>query len=295
MDFEDMKSSYADDQEAASDLKNKEEFDTGSATEGKEIQKKPEKSLEAESTEEQKIELSSALHNEVLEKLGIVKKQEQDIQENSERAKHEDYLNKPGDLQSSQVKNEIDKAISENFDKIQKMVKSGLINSVQGQNLKKQVLRKAFDKLVETEKVKRASQQPSASYQTQNKNEVFEAFNKNNPNFFDSEGRKEVLSYLKSDNIALGKDELNKISDIIRTVEKTAIERYLKKVSHEKTLRDSNEIAKQKLTANAQKSSFGDKNLLRSFTREQIGKMSSAEFTKYEPYIMEQLKKGLIK
>jgi hypothetical protein len=295
MDFEDTQSSYADDQEVASDLKNKEEFDTGSVSESKEIQEKLERSMLTESTEEQKIELSSTLHNEVLEKLGIVKKQEQDIQENPERAKQEDYLNKPNDLQSSQVKNEIEKAISENFDKIQKMVKSGLINSVQGQNLKKQVLRKAFDKLVETEKIKRASQPALTLSGTQNKNEVFEAYNQNNPNFFDSDGRKEVLSYLKSDNIALGNDELNKISDIIRTVEKTAIERYLNKVSHEKTLRDSNEIAKQKLTANAQKSSFGDKNLLRSFTREQIGKMSSSEFTKYEPYIMEQLKKGLIK
>ena len=94
--------------------------------------------------------------------------------------------------------------------------------------------------------------------------------------------------------MVLGKDELSKISDIIRTVEKAAIDRYLQKVSHEKTLRDSNETAKQRLTANAQKSGFNG-NFLRTFTREQIGKMSSAEFVKYESAIMEQLKKGLIR
>jgi len=66
-------------------------------------------------------------------------------------------------------------------------------------------------------------------------------------------------------------------------------------VSHEKTLISSNEAAKQKLTANAQKTGFSDKNLSRTFTREQIGKMSSAEFAKYESSIMEQLKKGQIR
>jgi hypothetical protein len=48
------------------------------------------------------------------------------------------------------------------------------------------------------------------------------------------------------------------------------------------------------LTANAQNKGFQDKNFSRTFTREQIGKMSGAEFAKYEPLIMEHLKKGLI-
>lgn len=238
------------------------------------------------------------LHNEVLEKLGIIKKeQNQYIQEKSmqENTKQEDDLNKPSELEKSKAKIQIEKAISQDFDKIQKMVKSGLINSVQGQNLKRKVLKNAFDKLVQTEKVKRASQPASSSTQVQNKNEVFEAFSRDNPDFFNSDGRKEVLNYLKSDNISLGQNELSKISEMIRIVEKTAIDRYLQKVSHEKTLRNSNELAKQKLTANAQRSNFNDKNLSRTFTREQIGKMNSAEFTKYEPIIMEQLKKGLIK
>ena len=65
-------------------------------------------------------------------------------------------------------------------------------------------------------------------------------------------------------------------------------------ISHEKSLNDENEIAKKRLRANAQNSTFDD-NKNRVFTREQIGKMSGAEFARNEKAIMEQLKKGLIR
>ena len=72
------------------------------------------------------------------------------------------------------------------------------------------------------------------------------------------------------------------------------LERYLKEQEHEKTLNSENETAKQRLRSNAQNaSSDGDTNLV--FTREQIGKMSGAEFAKHERAIMDQLRKGLIK
>ena len=231
------------------------------------------------------------LYNEVLEKLDIVKKEQkqntQDIQEK--------FLQDKSKNEQAQAKIQVEKAIAQDFNKIQKLMQLGLINSGQGQNLKKQVLKKAFDKLVQTEKIKRTLPPALQTNQIMNKNEGFEEFSKSNPDFFTSDGRKEVLNYLKSGDVIVGKDEFSKISDIIRTVEKAAIDRYLKKVTHEKTLRSSNEVAKQRLTANAQKSSFSDKNLSGTFTREQIGRMSSDEFAKYEPAIMKQLKKGLIK
>jgi len=252
-----------------------------------------------------KNELDQNLHKEILEKLDIIKKeQNQEIQDNSmqEKQRNETYLDKIKNLEKSQTKNQIENnlkmRLSQDFEKVQKLVKAGLINSKQGQNLKKQVLKEAFDKLVQSEKIKRPlSPVPQANLPAgyQSKHEVFEEFSNKNPDFFTSDGRKEVLNYLKSGDVLVGRDELSKISDIIRTVEKAAIDRYLQKVSYEKTLRNSNEVAKKRLTANAQKSGFTDKNLLRSFTREQIGKMSSAEFAKYEPFIMDQLKKGLIK
>lgn len=227
------------------------------------------------------------LDEEILEKLDIKPKQElQDSQE------------KPKTSETTPIEAKIKQGIQQDFDKIQKLVQSGMINSVQGQNLKKQVLKKAFEKLVQTEKIKRDIDAllPQNKNKSANpaKNQTLEEFSKVNPNFFNSSGRAEVLNYLKSSDVALGQGELNKISDMVRNIEKSAIERYLQEISHEKNLQESNEAAKQKLTVNAQQPS-GSKTLSRTFTREQIGKMSPAEFSKYEKAIMSQLKKGQIK
>ncbi len=241
------------------------------------------------------------LYNEVLEKLDIVKERKQANQERfmQEKLNNEADFNNIQNLKKSQAKNQIENALASDFAKVQKLVQSGFLSSGQGQNLKKQVLKKAFDKIVQTEKIKRnlstASQLNKKENGSINSDKVFEEFSKSNPDFFNSDGRKEVLNYLKSGGADIGKEELNKISEIIRIVEKTAIDRYLQKMSHGKVLKNSNESAKQRLTANAQKAGFTDKNLSRSFTREQIGKMNGAEFAKYEPLIMEQLKKGLIR
>lgn len=239
------------------------------------------------------------LYEEVLEKLDIKPREKtQDIQDKTtqDSLKKDEVLNKLKDLEKNRTENQIKTAIQQDFDKIQKLVKSGLINSAQGQNLKRQVLKKAFDKLVQTEKIKRniaAFQEPKQNSLAV-QNQIFEEFDKSNPNFFGSAGRKEVLGYLKSGNVSLGREDLNKISEMVRIIEKSAIERYLEKMAYEKSLREANKAAKEKLTANAQNSK-GSKTLSRTFTREQIGKMSNKEFAKYEAEIMKQLKKGQIK
>lgn len=241
-------------------------------------------------------DVDKTLHKEVLEKLDIVKREQKE--NNEQDLEKETYLKKIKDLEEFQAKAKIEKSISQDFDQIQKLVKAGLINSAQGQNLKKQVLKKAFDKLVQAEKSKRnfATDIEKSNLQNQvvDKNKVFEDFSKSNPDFFTADGRKEVLDYLKSGDVVLDGSELGKISDIIRLIEKSAIDRYLQKVAHEKNLQSSNENAKQRLTANAQKSNPSGK-YSGIFTREQIGKMSPAEFSKYEKAIMEQLKKGVIR
>lgn len=112
--------------------------------------------------------------------------------------------------------------------------------------------------------------------------------------FFNRDGRADVLNYLKNSNCSLDKDEVSRISQLIENIERCAVERYLKQTAHDKTLNDENEIAKMRLRANAQNSNFDDTQT-RVFTREQIGKMSGAEFAKYEKAIMEQLRKGLIR
>ena len=238
-------------------------------------------------------------YKKVLEKLKIQPQQDagqvgQEKFTKDRDLKKETQPNQNNNFEKSQNKIQVENIVAQDFSKIENFMQLGLINSVQGQNLKQQVLKKAFGTVVENELTQQNS--PPA-YQNGNfdKTVVFGEFQKENPDFFNSDGRKEVLDYLKSDDVIIGKDELKKISSMVENLERTAIDRYLRKDAYEKNLNNSNEVAKQKLTANAQNTAFNDKRFSRTFTREQIGKMSGAEFVKYESSIMEQLKKGLIK
>ena len=174
---------------------------------------------------------------------------------------------------------------------IRNLVQSGVMTQKQGQNLMNYVTQKAFEKYTlcqQGQTPQNALQQPVAPQQAQLQG------NATTPDFFNQDGRIDVYNYLKNSNIALDQDEISKISALIENIENTAVERYLRELQHEKTLNNENETAKQRLRANAQNSgSDGVKNLV--FTREQIGKMSGAEFAKYESAIMDQLRKGLIK
>lgn len=235
-----------------------------------------------------------SLDDEILEKLDIKqRRQNQDIQD---KFVQDTSLNKRNSIDKTQVKKILENVLPQDFAKIQNFVNSGVISPDQGQYLKKQIIKKTFDKLLQNQVLKKTS--PDKIKQGENLNyaakSVINESGKINPNFFADNGRKEVLNYLKSGNIKLGDSDLEKISNIIRGVEYSAIERYLQKAAHDKNLRNANESAKQRLTANAQMSNFSN-NMTRTFTREQIGKMSPQQFMKYEPIIMAQLKKGLIK
>ena len=114
------------------------------------------------------------------------------------------------------------------------------------------------------------------------------------PEFFNRDGRIDVFDYLKSTNTDFDDDEISKISALVEKIEKSAVDRYLRQIEHEKMLNNENEAAKMRLRANAQ-NAVSDSGTNMVFTREQIGKMSGAEFAKYERAIMDQLKKGLIR
>lgn len=117
-------------------------------------------------------------------------------------------------------------------------------------------------------------------------------FNQENPGFFDKSARGDVLNYIR--NFDMDKDEISKIAKMIETLENSAIDGYLKKSAHDKTLNDENSAAKSKLTSYAQNATL-DGNNNKVFTREEIGKMSGDEFVKNEKLIMEQVRQGLIK
>lgn len=189
-------------------------------------------------------------------------------------------------IAKEQPQNTDKKFNTNNDDILNLLLNSGFINGQQGQNLLNHIIRAALDN-----RVQQMSEDKTPVF---DKNSAFKEFEKEKPDFFSQEGRSEILNYLKSEEIQFDKDELSKISKIVEQVEKSAIDRYLKKAAHEETLNKSNSEAKQRLKANAQNSNGGGKHKF-PFTREQIGKMTSAEFLKYEKDIMDQLKKGLIK
>ena len=168
---------------------------------------------------------------------------------------------------------------------IENLAKIGVLNEQQRQYCMSQLAIKTLNGLAQ------GLNNPSLQPETVN---PFEEFDKEKPDFFTGDGRADVLKYLKNSNVEVDKDEIDAISQMVEKIEQCAIEKYIKQQTHEKELNDENEIAKKKLTANAQNATSFAKNTT-AFTREQIGKMSGAEFAKYEPLIMEQLRKGQIK
>ncbi len=165
---------------------------------------------------------------------------------------------------------------------IENLVQNGVMTQEQGQNLMNYITKKAFAKYNNAKTLSNPLVQ------------AVQPTNMPTPDFFNQDGRIDVFDYLKQANVNFDDDEISKISALVEKIENSAVAKYLRAQEHEKTLNSENESAKQRLRANAQNSaSDGTKNLV--FTREQIGKMSGAEFAKHERAIMDQLRKGLIK
>lgn len=188
--------------------------------------------------------------------------------------------------EKSSQKSPISEEFKKNLKNLQIVLTSGLINPQQGQNLLNHIIQEALNMNVQ-------NMREDLTTQISDK-ESSNGFTSSEAKFFDIAGRNEVISYLKSGNVSVDKDELSRIAKLVETIENSAVERYIQKVAHEQNLEKSNLQAKQKLQANAQNTKSECKNLA-PFTREQIGKMTSAEFLKNEALIMSQLKKGLIK
>lgn len=170
---------------------------------------------------------------------------------------------------------------------VESLMKAGIINPAQGQHLTNYILNKAQEVLVNQ------SSNAATTSQTGVTSGIDE-FVKEKPDFFKTNARAQVLDYLKNSDAGFDKDGIMQISKLVEALEQGAVSGYLQQLAHEKSLNDENAAAKQRLTANAQNQNSTENNT-RIFTREQIGKMSGAEFAKNEKAIMEQLKKGLIR
>lgn len=193
--------------------------------------------------------------------------------------------------------NAIRQALMRDMSIINSLMQSGVINSVQGQHLMNFIINKAqleSTRQPQTQTFTPLSQNPQTTIPQGGIVYGIEAFLKENPDFFNKNGRSRVLEYLKKSNSVVDKDEIMQIAELVEALEQSAVDGYLQTQAHEKSINDENKAAKAKLRANAQNSNTADANA-KVFTREQIGRMSGAEFAKNEKAIMEQLRNGLIR
>lgn len=179
-------------------------------------------------------------------------------------------------------------SLSSDTQRIAMLIQQGKVTQEQGQYLIKQIENK--------ENLLQMFKQPlsAAPEQVMQQAQIgaLDLFNQENPDFFQNNQRAELLDYLKG--IDVDKDEITKIAKLAEKLENSAVENYLKKSAHDKSLNDENTVAKSKLTSYAQQAPV-DSKYARIFSREDLGKMSGDEFAKNEKLIMEQVKQGLLK
>ena len=109
-----------------------------------------------------------------------------------------------------------------------------------------------------------------------------------------------LLNYLKNLDIELDEEDLRAIEEVVLELEKAAISRQTKESGTNsaedalKILNQSNEIAKSRLMTDSLRGSSLKQTPDKTFTRDEIAKMSTAEFIKNEPVINYQLQNGLL-
>lgn len=105
-----------------------------------------------------------------------------------------------------------------------------------------------------------------------------------------------LLNYLINAGVELDSEDLRNIEAVVLELEKNALMREKNQMSRNalETLKNSNEIAKERLMTGSMNGSNIQNPPDKLFTREEIGKMSTAEFLKNEPMINYQLQNGLL-
>ena len=119
----------------------------------------------------------------------------------------------------------VEKKTKDNISKVEMLLKAGLLNQVQGENLIQQIIKKGY---AELEQCDLDSSEKLSTTQKQEKSfdkvQAITEFEKENPEFFNEKGRLEVLNYIKSGSLEFDKEELGRISELIKTVEQRLID-----------------------------------------------------------------------
>ncbi len=105
-----------------------------------------------------------------------------------------------------------------------------------------------------------------------------------------------LLNYLQKSGVELDEAELKDIEAIVLELEKNAVSRFGADNGQNtlNSLNRDNELAKERLMTGSMQGSNIQKPLDKLFSREEIAKMSTAEFIKNEPVINYQLQNGLL-
>ncbi len=175
------------------------------------------------------------------------------------------------------------------------LVSAGIIDKNTGESIKKQMT--ANFKAVNKASAPQAGPNPLPSSNF-NAIPASKSFDINQSAFLKT--RECLLNYLKNLDIELDEDDLRNIEEVVLELEKTAILRHAKDSGDNgaqdalKLLNQSNEIAKGRLITGPLKGSKVKEPLRKIFSRDEIAKMSTAEFIKNEPAINYQLQNGLL-
>lgn len=116
----------------------------------------------------------------------------------------------------------------------------------------------------------------------------FENLNECDFKFF--EDRKNLKKYLKDSGIKLDRGEFEKIYTLVNELENQAVQRFQQICREGEILKQQNELAKQKLNTASSRAIHSGLDVVKKFTPQEIGKMSTAEFLKNEALINRQLK-----
>ncbi len=105
-----------------------------------------------------------------------------------------------------------------------------------------------------------------------------------------------LLNYLQNLDIELNREDLKNIEAVVLELEKAALLRQQVKNSENafELLNKNNEIAKERLMTGSMQGSGIQNPPNKTFSRDEIAKMSTAEFIKNEPIINYQLQNGLL-
>ena len=163
-----------------------------------------------------------------------------------------------------------------NLDNLKTLIQNGVIPLEQGQNYAINLMRNYFQPTIQ-------DSNPNLKSQT---SPVQSTVSSENTNISSSINRE------NSQNISGNREDT--LFALINSIAEQAINKYRQQIEHDKFLNTQNENSKRRLTSNAQNVVTETKSS-RTFTREEIGKMSTKEFLDNEAAIMEQLRKGQIK